>query len=90
MIKMTISGTPATIEAVCKISNAFSPPTNMSENGSKQSANAQNRRFSLIGSPLTRVCVAAATMYDAESNVVTKNKNADKMNSPIMIFENGS
>ncbi|CPN99234.1 Uncharacterised protein [Staphylococcus aureus] len=87
---MTMSGTPATIEAVCKISNAFSPPTSINENGNKHSANAQNKRFNFNGSPLTRTCVADATIYDAESKVVTKNKNADNTNSVITIGAKGN
>ena len=46
----------------------------MSENGNKHNAKAQNKRFAFNGSPNTFFCVAAAKMYDPESNVVAKNK----------------
>ncbi|CRG03942.1 Uncharacterised protein [Streptococcus pneumoniae] len=52
-MNMTINGTLASIDAVLSTSSARSPPTNMSENGSKHNANAQNNLFALNGSPIT-------------------------------------
>ncbi len=52
-IKITINGTPASIEAVFNTSNARSPPTSINENGNKHNANAQNKRLARNGSPTT-------------------------------------
>ena len=89
-IKMTISGTLANIDAVFSTSNARSPPTNMSENGNKHNAKAQNKRFAFNGSPNTFFCVAAAKMYDPESNVVAKNKNAESKNRTMTVVGKGN
>ena len=87
---ITINGTDAKIEAVFNTSNARCPPTSISENGNKHNANAQNSRLGRHGSPTTFFCEAAAKIYEPESNVVAKNKNAEIKNNTTTILPNGN
>ena len=89
-VKMIIKGTLANRDAVFNTSNALSPPTSIRENGNKHNANAQNKRLALKGSPITFFCEAAAKIYEPESNVVARNKNAEIKNKIIVIVGNGN
>ena len=50
----------------------------------------KNRRLALKGSPITFSDDAAAKMYEPESKVVAKNKNAEIKNKIIVSVGNGS
>ena len=87
---MTINGTLASMDAVFNTSSARSPPTNIRENGNRHNANAQNKRLAFNGSPITFFWDAAAKIYEPESNVVAKNKNAEIKNNTTINDENGN
>src|SRR5699024_622666 len=90
MTNIANSGTLANKEAVFKTSNARSPPTNINPNGNRHNAKAQYNLLAFNGSPITFFREAAAKIYEPESNVVAKNKNADNKNSTMIKLGNGN
>ena len=70
-------------------SSARSPPTNIRENGNRHNANAQNKRLAFNGSPIT-FSEMRPKIYEPESNVVAKNKNAEIKNNTTINDENGN